>query len=116
MSTHSHQNLSDEELRSRLNVLSEDIAKIRYQVEEAKSKVAEGGAYSDSGWFRKATFALRMKGAEQQAIQSEFARRRRQRQISVEECFIRTAKRILEPTLFQKIMDESKANVDYQQT
>ena len=109
-----YQNLSDEDLRNRLNVLLEDTAKIRYQVGEAKSKVAENGVYSDTIWFRKATFALGMKGVEQQAIQSEIGRRRRQRKISAEECFIRAAKRILQPALFQEIMDESKLNLDCQ--
>lgn len=109
-----HRNFSDEELQDRMTVLLEDTAKIRYQLEEAKSIVAEGGEYSDSEWFRKATFALRMKGVEQQVIQMEFARRKRQRQNNLEQSFIKAAKSILEPDLFQEIMDEAKDNADYQ--
>lgn len=104
-------NFTDEELQQEQLVLLEDMASIRYQLEKAKSTVALDGEYSDPEWFRKATYALRMKSAQVQAISVEMGRRKRMLQSTTETWFVRIARDILEDDLFQEIMDEAKEKV-----
>jgi len=46
-----------------------EITSIKYDLEDAKSMQAETGEYSDSEWFRNATFALRTKQRQIQKLQ-----------------------------------------------
>lgn len=103
-----YRTFTDEELQQEQLILLEDMASIRYQLEKAKTNVALDGEYSDPEWFRKATYALRMKSAQIQAISVEMGRRKRMLQSSIETWFVRVARDLLEEDLFQEIMDEAK--------
>lgn len=103
-----YRNYTDEQLQDTQVILLEDMASIRYQLEAAKSNAAMDGEYADADWFRKATYALRMKGAQQQAISIEVGRRKRLIQSTLETWFVRVARQILEEDLFEEIMDEAK--------
>lgn len=103
-----YRDYTDEQLQELQVTLLEDMASIRYQLEEAKSKAATGGDYSDADWFRKASYALRMKGAQQQAVSIEVGRRKRLVQSTLETWFVRVAREILDEDLFEEIMDEAK--------
>jgi hypothetical protein len=106
-----YRNYTDEQLQDTQVILLEDMASIRYQLEAAKSNAAMDGEYADADWFRKATYALRMKGAQQQAISIEVGRRKRMTQSRLETWFVRIAREILEEDLFDEIMDEAKDKV-----
>jgi len=106
-----YRNYTDEQLQDTQVILLEDMASIRYQLEAAKSNAATDGEYADADWFRKATYALRMKGAQQQAISIEVGRRKRMTQSRLETWFVRIAREILEEDLFDEIMDEAKDKV-----
>ncbi len=99
---------TDAQLQDTQAILLEDMASIRYQLEVAKSNAATEGDYSDPDWFRKATYALRMKSAQLQAINVEVGRRKRDMQSRLETWFVRVARDILEEDLFEEIMDEAK--------
>ena len=103
-----YRNYTDEQLQDTQVILLEDMASIRYQLEAAKSNAAMDGEYADADWFRKATYALRMKGAQQQAISIEVGRRKRLNQSTLETWFVRHARQILDEDLFEEIMDEAK--------
>lgn len=109
-----YRNYTDEQLQDTQVILLEDMASIRYQLETAKSAAVMDGAYADPDWFRKASYALRMKGAQQQAIQTEVGRRKRLVQSSLETWFVRIAREILEEDLFNEIMEEAKDKVRFQ--
>lgn len=111
-----YRNYTDEQLQDTQVILLEDMASIRYQLEAAKSNAAMDGEYADADWFRKATYALRMKGAQQQAISIEVGRRKRLAQSALETWFVRIAREILEEDLFEEIMDEAKEKVRTQST
>jgi len=111
-----YRNYTDEQLQDTQVILLEDMASIRYQLEAAKSNAAMDGEYADADWFRKATYALRMKGAQQQAISIEVGRRKRLAQSALETWFVRIAREILEEDLFEEIMDEAKDRVRTQST
>ncbi len=70
--------MSYEELSALLPGLELDAAQIRASLEEARSKVATGGGYSDPDWYRRANFALRMKGREMQMVQRELGVKKRE--------------------------------------
>jgi hypothetical protein len=106
-----YRNYTDEQLQDTQVILLEDMASIRYQLESAKSAAALENEYADADWFRKATYALRMKGAQQQAISIEVGRRKRLAQSTLETWFVRIAREILEEDLFEEIMDEAKDKV-----
>lgn len=106
-----YRSYTDEQLQDTQTILLEDMASIRYQLEVAKSNAATEGDYSDPDWFRKATYALRMKSAQLQAINVEMGRRKRLLQSRLETWFVRIARDILEEDLFEEIMDEAKEKV-----
>jgi hypothetical protein len=111
-----YRNYTDDELQEANLLLLQDIASIKYQLETAKSDAMTEGDYADPAWFRKANYALRMKGINQQALTAEMGRRRRLTQSTLETWFVRIAREILEEDLFDEIMDEAKDKVRSQTT
>jgi hypothetical protein len=79
----------------------------------AKCRVHYDGTYADPDWFSRATFALKAKGREHQALLLEFGSRRKEaRRLyngSVERAFIVAAARYVDQKTFQAIMDEANA-------
>lgn len=106
--------MSTEDIELRLGDVTAEIAEIKAQIGKAKGIAAETGEYSDTEWFHRAQFALRLKGREHQALQLEFGRRRKEerraRNDSVERAFISVAKAKLDATTFRLLLDEALAH------
>ena len=102
---------SMDELEELRNALESDMARIRMQIEEAKTRVIERGEYSDGDWFRRANYALRQKGREHQNVLREIGRLNRERRASqattFEKAFIDAAKRRLDKAVFADLAGEA---------
>jgi hypothetical protein len=92
--------LSKLQLIDEITILLEDIANIKSQIEGA-------GANPDPEWLRKANYAMRMKSAQHQRIQSYLSQRKRDRATELNRRFVNVAREILEESLFQEILDEA---------
>lgn len=89
---------------------------IRAQLDDAKSKAALTGDYSDSDWFRRAEGAKRACSRKLQQIQNDIGTTKRKiKQLNREhgesehKCFVRAAFKMLDKTMFEAIMLEAKA-------
>lgn len=87
---------------------------INLQIEEAQSVVySEGGEYADADWWRRVNAARRIKGRQQQAIQSALSvigkRLRAARQTTNDAKFITAAKQMLDPEVYASIWQ--RANI-----
>lgn len=102
--------------QQRILELERDIANIRTQIEAAQATAAQTGEYADRSWFRRARTALRYKGVEHQRLLKQAAELRRaeknKREVKFERAFIAAARRRLDPTLYQTLVDDANATVD----
>lgn len=71
--------LTQIELEQELELALRDIASIKSQLEEARSRARTTGVYSDPDWYNGARYALRRKSLHLQRLQTEMGRRRRGR-------------------------------------
>lgn len=99
-----------EKIESSIIAVVNDITRIKMQLEMAKSDAANG-IYSDPVWFRSATFALRKKGAEHQALLKELSKiKAEQRQAQAkrfERLFVDEARRLLPVELFREVKESA---------
>lgn len=106
---------SIEDIERRISVTLAEIAEIKAQIGEAKSIAAKTGEYSDPQWFRRANYALRLKGIEHQSLLLEYGKKRKEekaaRNVTLEREFINVAKTRLDPTSFRLLMDEALARI-----
>ena len=104
-------NMTTEELEHQLVEVGGNLARVKTQLDYAKSEAAETGNYSDRDWFNRAKHAKRMLGREHQLIQAELGKRKKRESRSfnntIERRFIDAARRRLDPVLFSELMDEA---------
>ncbi len=102
--------LTDDELVSVGLDLLGDMARIRQDLEIAKSDAAQG-VYSDPVWFRSATAALRHMGRTHQAILAEQGKRKRKeikwRSEAFPQMFVDIARKELPPEQFAEIYQQA---------
>ncbi len=103
--------MADHELVDILPQLELAVALIRDSLQEARTKVVTERVYSDPDWYRRANFALRMRGREMQMVQREMGKRKRARAVEHKEApdlaaltwerqFVKTAKVMLTGELY----------------
>lgn len=101
-----------EALEKRLAEVTEELARVKTQLDFAKSKAAVTRDFSNKDWFNRARHAMRMKGREHQLILAELGKRRKAersaRNDSVERRFMQVAKRRLAPSLFMELVAEAE--------
>lgn len=96
--------------------LEEDIAKIKLQLDEAKTKFYLTGIISNSTWFNKAKYALEMKKLELRKVNVEFEQLKRTMRIqnksenniktrTFERTFMNISKVILDQEEYCKILN-----------
>lgn len=89
---------------------------IKNSLQEAKQNVYLHANYSNPDWYRRATFALRMKGREMQLLAREMGKRKRARSeenkaasdagsLTWERNFVRVAKQILDRETYVNICE-----------
>ena len=113
---------ASQEIRKEIEetLLSLDI--IKSQLQEAKAHCAETGKYSDSGWFRRATFAAKLQGKKIQKLNAELSqslKSEKQERIKLSEerrkvferQFFYNANALLPPDLYQLVLDKTLADV-----
>ena len=88
--------------------LDEEIARIKSQLELADLNRREFGEMADPDWYRRAKYALRIKGMSVQAIQTELAERKLEQRVSLENSFIEAAREELNRDVFDKIMKQAR--------
>lgn len=88
--------------------LDEEIARIKAQLELADLNRREFGEMADPDWYRRAKYALRIKGIRVQAIQTELAERKGEHRISLETRFIEVARDELDKEVFENIMEQAR--------
>lgn len=85
------------------------MAQIRLQIDTAKSDSVTG-IYSDPDWFRRANYALKMKGIEHQRLMREMGKKkeeeRKARASTYERLFEQEAKKILSVETYREIQDK----------
>ena len=100
---------SDLDITNSIEGVASDIAVIKRQINEAKSKAASTGDYSDTDWFHRANAALRYKGVEHQSLLQEKGKRSRAKKEAhtntFERAFLQAARQILDADTFRVIMD-----------
>jgi len=104
-------------LELRRDEIETAIARIRGQIEHARSQVWTTGEYSDPNWYARARAALRFKGIEHQQILRALAERRREQRREAaagqdrrfERAFISAARRRLTPELYRELIEEARA-------
>ena len=96
--------LTEEGLLELKELIDEDLLHIGNQLLQAKQEVVTNGVYSDTDWFRRATFAKKVKGQLSQKIQNEMRKRRKDRgegskNFSEQDAFIRALLRVMDDLL-----------------
>lgn len=99
-----------EELEAQREDLEFQIAAIKGQIEAAHARVYSEGTYADPDWYRRARFALRMKGAQHQHVLRELGRASKAVRVahnsSRERQFVKVAKRRLAQETYESIWAE----------
>ena len=93
--------LTEAELLELKAHIDEDLFFIGDQLFQAKQKVVTSGEYADASWYRRATFAKRIKGQLSQKVQNELGKRRRERRdapvrLSEHEAFIKALLKVMD--------------------
>ena len=96
--------LTEEGLLELKELIDEDLLRIGNQLLRAKQEVITNGMYADTDWYRKATFAKKIKGQLSQKIQNELRKRRRERGTSPQrftdqDAFIRAILKVMDDIL-----------------
>ena len=86
-------------------------AEISLQLSTAKARAREAGAFADSGWFRRATLALKKTRTDidhrQRAVKLLYKRWAYKRQTTLEHRFMQVAKKRLSQEEFEVWIHES---------
>lgn len=89
-----------------------EIARIKKQLEDARFSARTTGTYSDSDWYSRAQYALRMRGRDSQRFQQKIGDMNRAlRQLNnaqVELCFVEAARRRLSGAEFLELWEHAK--------
>lgn len=94
----------------------DDINNIKGQIERAKVRRIETGAFADPAWYQRAKHALRYKQAAHQKLLLEYGMQRKaeraQKSWVFEEAFIDVARQILPEAVYKDILSRTFAAVN----
>jgi hypothetical protein len=111
------QDMSIDAIQNRLSEVLAEMAGIKFQIESAKTKQIDDGIDIDKDWLNRANMALRLKGREQQVLQIEFGKKRKEERrainLSMERMFIEICRARLDESLFSEIWEEAKYNHEF---
>lgn len=97
-------------LQQQNDALLDKIAGLKIQIDTASGKAASNGDYSDTEWYHRAKYALRMTQKEHQQVLREIGEQNRNQRASngshYETQFIAVCRRRLDPELFADILRE----------
>lgn len=89
-----------------------EIARIKKQLEDARFAARTTGEYSNSDWYSRAQYALRMRGRDSQRFQHKIGDMnralRKLNNAQVELCFVEAARRRLERAEFEQLWEYAK--------
>lgn len=95
------------------NIIDDEIASIKEQLDEAKTEQLVTGTYADPGWWRKANSALRMKGRFVQKIQRQIGLAKQdehqQSSVTFERHFISVAREVLDKETYSAIIEKAQS-------
>lgn len=96
--------------------LAADAGMVRIQLEEARTKAFEDDVCANRDWYRRASIALRLKGARHQMLLRRAAQLRNDTKAANaaawEKRFVDAARRRLTPEAFAAILEEARAKGD----
>ncbi len=91
--------------------LEEKISKIKFQIDEAKTKYLLTGVMSDIKWFNKAKYALEMNKLELKKVNAEYEKHKREMKIKAKEVNINNNKTF--ERMFMDICKEELTKEEY---
>ena len=95
------------------NIIDDEIAAIKEQLDNARTDKLVTGIYSDPAWWRSANSALRMKGRFVQKLQRQIGlakqEEHQQASITFERHFISVAREVLDKETYLTILEEAQS-------
>lgn len=113
--------LSETELIKLQQAVSAHLVSLKGQIERAKANRQTAGEYADADWFARVNGAARLYGMLHQATCADRSRRKAERkegqesQMAWEREFVKAAKVLLSPKLYEDIVNVTNRNLKEQE-